>query len=133
MCKMYNISVEDLSYKWQALSYSNTNTVSIFTLKSVPDLKAKLQQDLDKTNATKLTASRVGGIHPFGRGRGASAGVAKVPAAGTLDGNLKIRPLRSSAIKSEVATFSRQSRVVFKGHKSDEASPNRRACEGIDT
>lgn len=124
---MYNISVEDLSYKWQALSYSNTHTFSIFTLKSVPDLKAKLQQDLDKTNATKLTASR-----PFVRGRGAPAGAAKVPTAGTLDGNLKIGPLRSGFIKSEVATFSRPSRVVFKGPKSDEASLNRRACEGID-
>ncbi|KAF8558385.1 DNA polymerase alpha subunit B [Imleria badia] len=125
MCKMYNLSVENLSYKWEAVSYSNTNTLAIFTLQSVPDLKARLQQDLGRLNATKQQgASRSAA---FARGRSRPGGIAKAPMARTLDAGLKIGPLRSSIVKSEVNAFSAPSRVVFEGPKSDEQSRTGRA------
>ncbi|KAG8214743.1 DNA polymerase alpha subunit B [Butyriboletus roseoflavus] len=127
---MYNLTVESLSYKWQALSYSNTRTLAIFTLQSVPDLKARLQQELGKLNATKQeAASRSAAI--FERGRGRARGIAKAPMARTLDAGLKIGPLRSGIIKSEVSEFSGPSRVVFEGPRSDEQSLKNRACERI--
>lgn len=132
MCKMYNLTVESLSYKWQALSYSNTNTLAIFTLQSVPDLKARLQQDLSRLNATKQEAtSRSVASLSFGRGRGRARGIARAPMARTLDAGLKIGPLRPGIIKSEVSEFSGLNRVVFEGPRSDEQSRKNRACEGI--
>ena len=127
MCKMYNLSVENLSYKWQALSYSNTNTLAIFTHQSVPDLKARLQQDQGRLNAAKQeSALRSTGGLAFGRGRG------RGPLARSLDAGLKIGPLprRSGIVKSEVSTFSEPTMVVFQGPKSDEQSRKSRACEG---
>lgn len=132
MCKMYNLTVESLSYKWQALSYSNTSTLAIFTLQSVPDLKARLQQELGRHNATKQeAASRSASSLTFGRGRGRAHGVAKASMARTLDAGLKIGPLRSGIIKSEVSEVSGPSRVMFEGPKSDEQSRKNRACEGV--
>ncbi|KAH0832189.1 DNA polymerase alpha/epsilon subunit B-domain-containing protein [Lanmaoa asiatica] len=128
MCKMYNLTVETLSYKWQALSYSNTSTLAIFTLQSVPDLKARLQQELGRLNATKQeAASRSTASLTFGRGRGR----AKAPIARSLDAGLKIGPLRSGIIKSEVSDFSGSSRIAFEGPRLDEQSQKSRACEGI--
>lgn len=132
MCKMYNLSVETLSYKWQALSYSNTNTLAIFTLQSVPDLKARLQQDQSRLNAAKQEAtSRTGANLAIGRGRIRPGGMARPSAARSLDVGLKIGPLRPSIVKSEVSVFSGPSKVVFEGPKSDEQSRKSRACENI--
>jgi DNA polymerase alpha subunit B len=131
MCKMYNLSVENLSYKWQALSYSNTNTLAIFTHQSVPDLKARLQQDQSRLNAAKQEASLRSAAGPsFGRGRGRPGGIARAPLASSLDAGLKIGPLRSGIVKSEVSAVSEPSKVVFSGPKSDEQSRKSRACEG---
>lgn len=132
MCKMYNLSVESLSYKWQALSYSNTNTIAIFTLQSVPDLKAGLQQDQRRLNAAKQEAtSRTGANLAIGRGRNRAGGIPRPSIARSLDVGLKIGPLRPSIVKSEVSAFSGPSKVLFEGPKSDEQSRKSRACESI--
>ena len=126
MCTMYNLSVENLSYKWQALSYSNTNTLAIFTLQSVPDLKARLQQELGRLNASKQEPSR-SAARVLGRGRGRTA---KAPATSRLNEGLKIGPLRSAAVKSE---FSGPGRVTFQGPRSDGQSRKSRACKRSST
>lgn len=132
MCKIYNLTVESLSYKWQALSYSNTNTLAIFTLQSVPDLKARLQQELSRLNATKQEAvSRGAAGFTFKRGQGRVSGFAKAPTASSLDASLKVRPLRSGILKSEVSESPGPSRVVFEGPRLDEQSLKSRACEDI--
>ena len=136
MCKMYNLTVEDLSYKWQALSYSNTNTLAIFTPQSVPDLKARLQQDQSRLNAAKQEASLRSAPGPaFGRGRGRAGGMARAPPGRSLDAGLKIAPAprRLGIVKSEVSLFSQPSKVVFEGPKLDEQSRKSRACEGYST
>lgn len=127
MCKMYNLTIETLSYKWQALSYSNTSTFATFTLQSVPDLKARLQQELGRLNATKQEAASRTAAGLFARGRGRASGTA----ARSLDAGLKIGPLRSGIVKSELSESSGLSRVVFEGPRSDEQSRKSRACEGI--
>lgn len=126
MCKMYNLTAETLSYKWQALSYSNTSTLAIFTPQSVPDLKARLQQELGRLNATRQEAALRSAAGFFG-GRGRASGIA----ARTLNAGLKIGPLRSSVIKSDPTELSGPSKVVFEGPRSDEHSRKTRACEGI--
>lgn len=131
MCKMYNLTVENLSYKWQALSYSNTSTLAIFTLQSVPDLKARLQQELGRLNTTKQEHASRSAASSFGRGRGRMSGNAKGPPARSLNASLKIGPLRPSIVKSEISEISGPSRVVYEGPRSDEQSRKSRACESV--
>ncbi|KIJ17926.1 hypothetical protein PAXINDRAFT_9860 [Paxillus involutus ATCC 200175] len=127
MCKMYNLTVEDLSYKWQALSYSTTNSFALFTLKSVPDLKAKLQQELDRTNATKQeTTSRNVASSNFARTRGKASGLSRLPITRSLDVPLNVGPVRSTIVKSEANEFV-GSRVVFEGPTMDPQSQKSRA------
>lgn len=129
---MYNLTVEDLSYKWQALSYSTTNTLAIFSLQSVPDLKARLQQELGKLNAAKQEAVARSAAGPaFGRGLGRAGGAVNVPAGSSLSGGFKIGslPARSGIVKTEPSAFSGPTKVVFQGPKLDEQSRKSRACE----
>ncbi|KAF8837908.1 DNA polymerase alpha, subunit B [Paxillus ammoniavirescens] len=127
ICKMYNLTVEDLSYKWQALSYSTTNSFALFTLKSVPDLKAKLQQELDRTNATKQdTTSRNVTSSNFARTRGRASGLSKLPIARSLDVPLNVGPVRSTMVKSEASEFV-GSRIVFEGPTMDPQSQKSRS------
>ena len=53
ICKMFDLTPEDLSYKWEALSYNSTHTLNVFTMESAAALKAKIHQDLAKENAKK--------------------------------------------------------------------------------
>jgi DNA polymerase alpha subunit B len=56
MCKMFNLTPEDLSYKWEALSYNSTRKLNIFTMESAAALKTKIQRDLTADNAKKQAA-----------------------------------------------------------------------------
>ncbi|KAG9315596.1 DNA polymerase alpha/epsilon subunit B-domain-containing protein [Chiua virens] len=120
MCKMYNLTVENLSYKWQALSYSNTNSLAIFSHKSIPDLKARLQQELDRQNAAKQEFPSRGSAGLFGRGPGRGV-ITRGRAGRTLDTGLKRGAILPSMIKQEAPRFS-GIKVVFQGPKSDEQS-----------
>ncbi|KAF9219255.1 DNA polymerase alpha subunit B [Gyrodon lividus] len=127
MCKMYNHTVETLSYKWQALSYSTTSSFALFTLKSVPDLKARLQQELGRTNATKqeTTSRNVASVN-FGRGKGKASGLMKASIARSLDAPLNVGLGRSRIVKLEVSEFTGP-KIVFHGPKMDPQSRKSRA------
>ncbi|KAF9236510.1 DNA polymerase alpha/epsilon subunit B-domain-containing protein [Melanogaster broomeanus] len=128
MCKMYNLTVENLLYKWQALSYSTTNSVTIFTLKSVPDLRAMLHQELGRTNASKQEAtSRNVATVKFGRGTGKARGLMKPSIARSLDATLNLGPVPLSMIKSGARDPAGPSRILFRGPKMDPQSQKSRA------
>ncbi|KIJ59480.1 hypothetical protein HYDPIDRAFT_100652 [Hydnomerulius pinastri MD-312] len=115
MCRMYNKTVQDLCYQWQALSYNTTNIISIFTLKSVPDLKARLQQELGRANASRQEpAGKLGGL-------------TKASNARSLDVPLNVGPVRSNIVKSEVSDVAGPSKVVFQGPRTDDQSQRSRA------
>ncbi|KIK88801.1 hypothetical protein PAXRUDRAFT_688122 [Paxillus rubicundulus Ve08.2h10] len=127
MCQAYNLTVEALLYKWQALSYSTTKSLPLLTLKFVPDLKAKLQQELSRTNATKQeTTSQNVVSSNFARTRGKASGFSRLPIARSLDVPLNVGPVRSTIVKSEVSEFV-GSRIVFEGPKMDPQSRKNRA------
>ncbi|KAH7885091.1 DNA polymerase alpha, subunit B [Phlebopus sp. FC_14] len=128
ICKMYNISAENLSYKWQALSYSTTSSLSIFTSKSVPDLKARLHQEQGRANVSKQeTGTRSHAPAKFGRARGQPGVISNASISRSLDAPLNVGPLRSSIVKTEVTQVAGPSRVAFEGPRSDPTSYQKRA------
>lgn len=79
MCQMFNLSPEDLRYKWEAFMYNSAvkdQPISFFTASTARDLQKQLQRDLAKVNQTKaqtakktvtktVTRSNVMGANPF--------------------------------------------------------------------
>ncbi|KAH9936258.1 DNA polymerase alpha/epsilon subunit B-domain-containing protein [Fomitopsis serialis] len=51
ICRMFNLSGENLKYKWEAMKFGNS--LAPFTMNDIPDLKAKCQADLTKANRDK--------------------------------------------------------------------------------
>ncbi|KAG8737123.1 DNA-directed DNA polymerase alpha subunit pol12 [Ceratobasidium sp. 428] len=61
MCRTFNITPEDLRYKWEALIYSSTakdQPISFFTANSARDLQQQLRRDIAKTSQTKAQTTK---------------------------------------------------------------------------
>lgn len=87
ICQMYNLTAEDLQFKWEALSYGKAQTILRFTRESAADVKAQIQREIQAKNAS--SASKSASATNFARGRLAhSAKFAGVNATG-LTGPLK--------------------------------------------
>lgn len=84
---MYNLTAEDLKYKWEALIFGKAKTILRFTRESAVDLKAEIQREIQAKNAS--TVSRSAAPTTFARGKLAgSAKFAGVTYTG-LNGALK--------------------------------------------
>ncbi|KAL4080954.1 DNA polymerase alpha/epsilon subunit B-domain-containing protein [Scleroderma citrinum] len=114
MCRTFNLSAQDLSYKWQAICYNSTQSVQIFTLKSVPDLRAKLQSERTKANAIRQEAM-ARNLASLGKGRGKSEGLLNPIIAKNFDERLSVGPLKSQVVKVELGDVAGPSRVRFQG------------------
>lgn len=134
MCQMFGLTASDLLYKWEALSYSNTRSISIFTMDSCAALKAKLQRDktTEQAKSNKPTGrAQIQGNMSILKGR---VGLPAKFRPGDLDGALRVG---KPPIKSGAGAFGDEkrngiagpSRVTFKGPKNDEESRKKRACE----
>ena len=87
ICQMYNLTAEDLKYKWEALIFGKTKSILRFTRESAVDLKAEIQREIQAKNAS--SSSRSAAATAFARGKLAgSAKFAGVNSAG-LTGTLK--------------------------------------------
>ncbi|KAI6123468.1 DNA polymerase alpha subunit B [Pisolithus croceorrhizus] len=102
LCRTFNISAQDLSFKWQAINFNNKQSLQIFTPQSVVELRAQLQSGQAK--AVTSTISR-----NFTRGRGTLHGKLKHVAAKKLDETLST------------------SKVIFQGPRMDELSRKSRS------
>ena len=135
MCQMFGLSATDLQYKWEALSFSSTRAINIFTVESCAALKAKCQRD--KT-AEQAKSSKAPGRAPMpgnmDMARDRMGGPTKFGSA-NLDGALKVGlpPVKSSTSTPAFADENRSgiagpSKVTFKGPKNDNVSRKKRAC-----
>src|ERR1700732_3603283 len=135
MCQMFGLSATDLQYKWEALSFSSTRSISIFTMESCAALKAKCQRDRAaeqaKSNKAPGRAPMPGNID---MARGRMVGPVKFGSA-RFDGTLKVGlpPVKSFAGMPGSSDAKRggiagPSKVSFKGPHNDEVSRKRRAC-----
>jgi DNA polymerase alpha subunit B len=123
------MSAEDLLYKWEALSYSSTRSLTTFTMDSALVLKTQIQRDITAENSRKQQAqARIGGLSggmTRGRGLGSVRGINGAKAEIATRGKVPTRP----AVKEEVGDVAGPSRVVFKGPKNNETLRKKRACE----
>jgi DNA polymerase alpha subunit B len=123
MCQMFSLSATDLQYKWEALSFSSTRSINVFTMDSCAALKAKIQRDKAaeqaKHNKPPGRAPMPGNMSMM---RGRMGGPPKFGPA-NLDGALKVGlpPVRSAA-GDERRSVAGPSKVAFKGPENDEMS-----------
>jgi DNA polymerase alpha subunit B len=135
---MYNLTAEDLKYKWEALIFGKAKSILRFTRESVVDLKAEIQREIQAKNAS--TVSRSAAATTFARGKlASSAKFAGVNSAG-LTGALKTaaQPPKSLfggptgvpvKLEQDLDTpIASSSRVTFVGPKGGRET---RACENL--
>jgi DNA polymerase alpha subunit B len=133
---MFSLSAEDLQYKWEALSFSSTRSISIFTLDSCAALKAKCQRD--KT-AEQATLNKTSGRAPMPKNMDMARGHVGGPVmfgVAKLDGALNVGP---PPVKSFGGTagfrheaknnLTGPSKVIFKGPENDDILRKKRVCE----
>ncbi|KAG8711402.1 DNA-directed DNA polymerase alpha subunit pol12 [Ceratobasidium sp. 394] len=92
MCQMFNMSPEDLRYKWEAMIYNSSvkeQPISFFTANSARDLRQQLQRDVAKASQVKAQTSRQTVAKRAVRGGGTFASPS---AARTRMGGVKVEP-----------------------------------------
>lgn len=60
ICQMYNLTANDLQYKWEALSYGQAQKILRFTRESATDMKAQIQREIQAKNASSVSKSAAG-------------------------------------------------------------------------
>lgn len=123
MCRTFNVSAEDLLFKWQAICYNTKQSMDIFTHQSVSEVRAKLQSEQTKANAIRQEAMS----RNFGRGRGKSSNILKPVIAKSFDEGLSVGPLKSHVVKTSLGDVAGPSRVRFQGPTADRIAS--RTCE----
>lgn len=124
---MFGLNAESLRYKWEAMSFNSTRSISIFTMDSCTLIKEQLQRGkaaelakLTKAASSSFSAGRGGRGSMLKRGSGRKA----------LDGALKVGFAPGSRIAGDdKRNIAGPSKVTFKGPKYDETSRKQRACE----
>lgn len=125
MCQTFNLSVEDLRYKWEALSFSNVSSLRIFTMDSVADLKISIQRDI----AAKAAKIQKAQAKPSGN---AARGRAAAPKFNQQRGPvLQPKAGRSMPFVKEEKGILKTgpTRVSFVGPPDDNESRQARSCE----
>lgn len=134
ICQNFNISPEDLLYKWEAFSFSATRTGPvIFNLDQALALKRQIQRDMAaETKKAQQAAQARPHLANFGRGRGSRPSGLERMAFG------KASPTPASTRSSNLAgddrprtNFAGPSKVAYNGPKQDEASRKKRNCERV--
>lgn len=135
MCQMFGLSVTDLKYKWEALSYNSTQSINIFTMDSCASLKARILRDkaAEQAKHNKPPPGRAPMPGNMSVMRGHMGGPPKFGPT-RLDGALKVGlpPIRSAAGVDEKRNgVVGPTRVAFKGPENDEISRKKRACKRL--
>src|ERR1700712_518659 len=106
---MYNLSAQDLQFKWEAFSMSGASrTLVLFTSESAAALKSHLQRGLAMQKAKTETKAKPGRSMPkFGNAR-------------------NIKPKMGGISRVSVAG---PSRVAFVGPSDDSEAKKTRSCE----
>ena len=120
MCQIFNLSAEDLFYKWEASRFNSGNIRSFasLTLESAKMLRSQLQRELTSTN-NKSSNTKPSVTGPVRRDV-------------VFPSGMSFKPKPGISIKSETNVASGlagPSNVSFKGPKNDLMSRNNRACE----
>lgn len=134
LCKAFNISAENLKFKWESLTYKPTLTHSElptqFSMQSVVELKALLQNELSSAaakrknarNAPQMAAKRSAQLPTFGNRNAARTAFAATPGATMVKSEYMAVDLSGPGVAGP-------SNVRFEGPRNDASSKKQRACE----
>lgn len=134
---MFNISADDLRWKWEAISFNTTKSIKFFDMDACSTIKEQLQREkaIELARLTKAAISSRSQMSKSGPSRGGRPGGFVKLGAGkkALDGTLRVG-LASSRLTSGFGADDKRgvagpSKVTFKGPKNDEISKKQRACE----
>jgi DNA polymerase alpha subunit B len=131
MCQIFNLTPENLLWKWEALSYSSTSSFSTFSMDSAHNLKTQIQREMAAENSRKQKVqSNLNGSMSRGRIPGGMKprGVSVHSKSTAMMSSKSMRPVLG-AVKQEIASIAGPSRVAFKGLDNDDASRKKRACK----
>lgn len=135
LCKAFNVTPEDLKFKWESLTYKNTLTHSElptqFSMESVAELKALLQTELSNAAAKRknarnapVAAKRSSQLPMFGNKNQARMGPALTPGQTVVKSEYMAVDLSGPGVAGP-------SNVRFEGPRNDASSKKQRACEHL--
>jgi DNA polymerase alpha subunit B len=122
ICQIYNLSPENLFYKWEAINFNASATHSAipsFSMDSVTALKAQLQRELAKESGKKAQRAIPVGNAAVVKRR-IPANMARVMNTAAKAGVIQVKEEQSGAGPST---------VTFRGPKLDASSRKDRTCE----
>ncbi|KAG6336118.1 hypothetical protein ID866_2984 [Astraeus odoratus] len=117
MCRTFNLSAEDLFYKWQAICFNNKQSLQIFTPRSASETRARLLSEQARAIANRQTTV-ARNLASFGKGKERKKSVL----TRNLDEPLSVSSLKPGIVKTEFSSAARPSRVIFQGPKLDRSS-----------
>ncbi|KAF9464138.1 DNA polymerase alpha subunit B [Collybia nuda] len=124
ICQIYNLDPQDLLWKWEALNFRTSNTlseISPFTMDSIGALKETLRRNLAKEAAKKPQR-----INPMGQKAAINLTRTRAPVQAAKIKNMDMSSARSVQVKPEESVAG-PSKVSFKGPKMDASSRKDRA------
>ncbi|KAH7336988.1 DNA polymerase alpha/epsilon subunit B-domain-containing protein [Rhizoctonia solani] len=100
MCRTFNVTPEDLKYKWEALSFNSSikdTPITFFTADSASSLQQMLQRDVANLGQRKPTVSKPSVVRKPARSaaRGTVGHLASIPARKN-QGGVKVEPVAPS-------------------------------------
>ncbi|EPQ54753.1 DNA polymerase alpha, subunit B [Gloeophyllum trabeum ATCC 11539] len=119
LCQNFHITPENVYYKWEALNFNTGRSVNLFTMDSVNQIKAAIQQDLAKEQAKKARAQLSGRMT---RGRAPVLGL-----PGRMGTPVKRSTVGGAQSSGAGASVAGPSKVKFVGPSSDPAAVKKRA------
>jgi DNA polymerase alpha subunit B len=121
---MFNMTPENLFYKWEALSFNSTRSINVFTMDSAASLKASIQREIAAENNRKQqTRAKLFGKVTRGRVLARGFGAPKAAAAPTGAG-ISVKGEKDGIVAGP-------SRVTFKGPRTDAPARQDRSCESF--
>jgi DNA polymerase alpha subunit B len=131
LCQIYNISAENLFYKWEAINFASRSVQFSFTMDSAHALKAQIQRDLaaESSRRQQAKSNMLAGMNkgrPSGMARlGVRADATAAPSITSMPRSDKF----GGVIRDNISRTTGPTKVSFTGLKSDEDSRRKRACE----
>ncbi|KAF7968742.1 hypothetical protein HWV62_29569 [Athelia sp. TMB] len=133
LCHMFNLSADDLRWKWEAISFNATRSIKFFDIESCSMIREQMQRE-KATELAKLKKASIPSRSQIGPGRGGRPGAFTKRPSGkdALSGPLKVGLTSSSRLMASLGSDDKNSvagpsKVTFRGPKDDEASKKQRA------
>ncbi|KAL0580868.1 DNA-directed DNA polymerase alpha subunit pol12 [Marasmius crinis-equi] len=131
LCKIYNLTPEQLQFKWEAATFSaapqRAHEAARFTMDSLAGVRAQIKREMAQSNTSKVQPRNFSGAAAVNRARlpqFMARNMGNAGRAGTGEVQVKAEPGLDSMSLAGPSRVS--SKVVFKGPKMDASSRKKR-------